>query len=217
MERRMDLIKNWILNNLPKDSTILEAGVADGSDTLFFARHFPNGKIYGFEPHESILNQAIEKVKHYNNVVLEQKALDHEIGQKEFYISDRFGDAWGSSSLLEPKDHLWFHKEITFKTTETVEAVCFDDWITENKIEKIDLAWLDMQGYEPLLLKNSPLAMSKIEYLYTEVSLIETYSEVTKYEEYKSMLLESGFEVVFEDLPWQDMGNVLFKKGNDNA
>ena len=95
--------------------------------------------------------------------------------------------------------------------------MCFDDWITENKIEKIDLAWLDMQGYEPLLLKNSPLAMSKIEYLYTEVSLIETYSEVTKYEEYKSMLLESGFEVVFEDLPWQDMGNVLFKKGNDNA
>ena len=71
-----------------------------------------------------------------------------------------------------------------------------------------------MQGYEPILLSNSPLAMSKIEYLYTEVSLIETYDKVMKYEEYRSMLLENGFEVVFEDLPWDDMGNILFKKNN---
>lgn len=212
MEERMDLIKNWILHNIPNDCIILEAGVADGSDTVFFAEHFPNGIIYGFEPHESIFNQAIEKIKNYDNVVVEKKALDYENAEKEFYISDRFGDVWGSSSLLEPKDHLWFHKEITFKTTETVEAVSLDDWITENNIDKIDLAWLDMQGYEPILLKNSPLAMSKIEYLYTEVSLIETYNEVTKYEEYKQMLLGSGFEVVFEDLPWEDMGNVLFRK-----
>ena len=24
--------------------------------------------------------------------------------------------------------------------------------------------------------------------------------------------MQRGFEIVFEDLPWQDMGNVLFKK-----
>lgn len=210
----MDLIKNWIVNNIPKDCIILEAGVADGTDTLFFANHFPKGKIYGFEPHEKIFNQAAEKVGRYNNVVLEKKALDYENREKEFYVSDRFGDVWGSSSLLEPKDHLRVHKDITFKDTETVESISLDDWISENNIDKIDLAWLDMQGYEPILLSNSPLAMSKIEYLYTEVSLIETYDKVMKYEEYRSMLLENGFEVVFEDLPWDDMGNILFKKNN---
>lgn len=46
----------------------------------------------------------------------------------------------------------------------------------------------------------------------TEVSLIDTYDGVIKYPEYKNWLIENDFSVVFEDLPYQDMGNVLFKK-----
>lgn len=206
------LIHKWAVRNIPSDCTILEAGVADGRDTLLFAREFPNGKIYGFEPVEGLFNQAVGKVKNHDHVVLEQKALDYESGKKDFYISKRSGRVSGSSSLLEPKDHLWFHKKVTFKTTETVDTVSIDNWIRENNIDKIDFAWLDMQGYEPILLKNSPLAMSKIECLYTEVSLIETYKSVMQYEEYKQLLFEHGFEVVDESLPWKDMGNVLFRK-----
>lgn len=205
-------IKNWILRNLKNECTILEAGVANGEDTLFFADSFPDGKIYGFEPIEDLYRQAYAKVYNKKNVVLKQAAIDYIDGYAEIYISDRYGEIWGSSSLFAPKDHLWFHEGITFKSTKTVKTIALDNWIKENGIEQIDLAWLDIQGYEPQLLKNSPLALSKIQFLYTEVSLIDTYSGVIKYPEYRDWLLENGFIIIFEDLPYKDMGNVLFKR-----
>ena len=112
--------------------------------------------------------------------------------------------------MLAPKDHLWFHQAITFKSSKTIKTIALDNWIKEKAINKIDLAWLDIQGFEPQLLKNSPIALSKIQFLYTEVSLIDTYEGVVKYPEYKDWLIQNGFKIIFEDLPYKDMGNVLF-------
>lgn len=207
-------IKQWIIQNLNKNSVILEAGIANGEDTLFFSEYFETGKIFGFEPDSKLFEQAKNKLINKDNVFIEQAALSYINSDEIFYISDRFDEAWGSSSLLKPKDHLWFHESITFKSTKIVKTIALDDWVEKIQIDKIDLAWLDMQGYEPILLKNSPLALSKINFLYTEVSLIDTYDGVIKYPEYKNWLIENDFSVVFEDLPYQDMGNVLFKKNN---
>jgi hypothetical protein len=46
--------------------------------------------------------------------------------------------------------------------------------------------------------------------IYTEVSLVETYEGVALYPELKAFLIEQGFVVKQEQLPWPDMGNVLF-------
>lgn len=205
-------IKNWILKNISKNCIILEAGVADGDDTLFFSKSFPDGKIYGFEPNDDLYTQAYNKTHDRKNVFLENAAIDFIDGYKELYVSDRYNESWGSSSLLKPKDHLWFHKAITFKSTQRVKTICLDNWTESKKINKIDIAWLDIQGYEPILLKNSPVTLSKIQFLYTEISLIDTYEGVVKYPEYKSWLLQNGFCVLFEDLQYKDMGNVLFQR-----
>ena len=39
-------------------------------------------------------------------------------------------------------------------------------------------------------------------------------NEFRSLEEYKSNMKEIGFEVVWEDLPWKDMGDVLFENIN---
>ena len=46
------------------------------------------------------------------------------------------------------------------------------------------------------------------------MSLIETYDNVILYPEYKKFLSENGFEIIEEELPWKDMGNVLLKNKN---
>ena len=74
--------------------------------------------------------------------------------------------------------------------------------------------WLDMQGLEPIVIKNYPNIVSKTKFIYSEVSLIETYENVVLYENFKSYMESINFKVVFEDLPWKDMGNVLFKNLN---
>jgi len=208
----MNIIHKWILENLSQTPTIVEAGVCDGLDTEFFARSFPNGKIYGFEPIPDLFNQALSLNDKYSNVVLNQLALGESTGTKKIYVSDRFGEKWGSSSILKPKDHLTFHKEITFNSELEVKTVNLDDWCQDNGIDKVDLMWLDLQGIEPLVIKSSPKIISKTTYIYSEVSLTETYENVIVYDKFKEYMLDIGFNIVFEDLPWQDAGNVLFEK-----
>ena len=86
---------------------------------------------------------------------------------------------------------------------------CFD-----NNINQVDIMWLDMQGSENEVIQSSPNIVSKTKYIYSEVSLIEMYEGVPLLEEYKTNMKKIGFEVVWEDLPWKDMGDVLFENIN---
>lgn len=209
-----NIIYKWILENLSETPNIIEAGVCDGLDTEFFAKSFPNGKIYGFEPISDLFQQAFDRNKNYLNVNLEQLALGEKTEEKDFYVSDRFGKKWGSSSILKPKKHIDVHKEITFNSKSTLKVVNLDEWCLDKEIDSVELMWLDMQGLEPIVIKNSPNIISKTKFIYSEVSLIETYENVVLYENFKSYMESINFKVVFEDLPWEDMGNVLFRNTN---
>ena len=209
-----NIIHKWILENLSQTPTIIEAGVCDGLDTEFFAKSFPNGKIYGFEPIPELFQQSLDRNKNYSNVNLEQLALGEMTEEKDFYVSDRFGKKWGSSSILKPKKHIDVHTEITFNSKSTLKVVNLDEWCSEKGIDLVEFMWLDMQGLEPIVIENSPNIVSKTKFIYSEVSLIETYENVVLYEDFKSYMESINFKVIFEDLPWEDMGNVLFKNLN---
>lgn len=210
----MNIIHNWILQNLSKTPIIIEAGVCDGLDTEFFAKSFPDGKIYGFEPIPELFQQSLKRNEKYSNVSLNQLALGEKTEKKNFYISDRFGEKWGSSSILKPKKHVEIHEEITFNTNSVLNVINLDEWTLHNNIDHVDLMWLDLQGIEPIVIKSSPNIISKTKFIYSEVSLIETYENVVLYENFKTYMESINFKVIFEDLPWEDMGNVLFENVN---
>lgn len=204
-------IYDWIFTNLKRDGVVVEAGVYNGQDTALFCQYFSEGMVYGFEPVRNAYKEAVSRTQHFSNVEIQNKALSDISGKAKMHYSDRFSDLWGSSSLLKPKDHLWFHPEITFNEEIEVETVNLDDWLENKQLEKVDLMWLDLQGSESVVLSAAPKTLSVTKYLYCEVSLIETYENVMKYPDFKHFLVSNGFEPVFEDLPWKDMGNVLFK------
>jgi FkbM family methyltransferase len=204
-------IRDWIKKNIPKEGIIVEGGMADGSDTLFFSEHLTKGAVYAFEPLPAFFFQAAKQLMMRTNVKLFNKALSEKTQNYTLYVSDQNGNTSCSSSILKPKDHLWFHPQVTFKQEVSVSGVNLDDWMKEQSISKIDLLWLDIQGAEPAVLRAAPQTLPKIRYIYTEVSLIETYETVLLYKDLKVWMTEQGFEVVFEDLPWKDMGNVLFR------
>lgn len=207
-------IQKWVTANLPRNGTVIEAGTCEGSDTLFFSYYFNDGKVYGFEPVKSLYNQTIQKVGNRPNVHVFNLALSDTTGASKMFVSDINGEVSASSSLMKPKDHLWYHPTVTFKSEEIVNTVNFDEWLsTRPEIDIIDLLWLDLQGSEPQVLRAAPNIMKKTRYLFTEVSNIETYEGVEKYEDFKIYLSELGFEVMSEEM-WPDMGNVLLKNNN---
>ena len=95
-----------------------------------------------------------------------------------------------------------------------VDTFTIDDWAQKYQVDKIDFAWLDLQGAEFKVLNGSPRIFSTINVLFTEVSLIETYSGVMLYPAFREWLESHKFQVVLEDLPYKDMGNVLFVRQN---
>lgn len=207
-------IHSWVRSNIKSDGIIIEAGACDGQDTVFFSNLLSSGKVYSFEPIAQLYNKAAQKLRGRTNVELHNKALSDTTAIRKMFVSDRFGADWGSSSFLSPKEHLQTNPEITFKSETDVESVLLDEFIASKDINHIDLMWLDMQGYEPVVLQCSPKALAMTRFLYTEVSLVENYEGLVKYPDYKKFLEDNNFEVIEEGLYWADGGNVLFKNNS---
>ena len=203
-------IHNFILKNLSNESIIIEAGAADGNDTVFFGKNFPNSKIYSLEPMSSLYNITFKKIQKFNNINLFKLAFSHTDGRMELNLAENQNQPWGSSSLLKPKLHLEIHPGITFNSKESVETIKFDSFLSMNNIESVDLLWLDLQGVEPDVLMASN-QLRKVKYIYSEVSVLENYENQILYEDFKKFMIASGYKVHFEDIRWEDGRNVLFK------
>lgn len=202
----LDLIQKYI----PENSVIFEAGAHEGHDTIRMAKQWPHATIYGFEPVPAIFDVLKNNVASCPNVHVVQKALSSKNEVVQMHISS--GRSNGSSSLLEPKDHLNFHPDINFNSSIAVETVTVDDFCTAQGIDKIDFMWLDMQGNEWPVLNACEKALAHVKVVFTEVSLIETYKGVMLYPAFKRWMESKGFKAVQEYLKWKDMGNVVFIK-----
>jgi len=200
--------KKIIAQYISKDPVIIEAGAHIGVDTEQFAWRFPKGKIFAFEPVPNLFLRLSENMQPYKNVDCIPSALSNEVGEFEMYVSGGVSD--GSSSLLPPKDHLIDHPDTTFDESINVTCITLDKWAQTNNIEKVDLLWLDLQGYELDVLKAGLTVLENVQAIYTEVNLKELYVGAPLYAELREWLEERNFKVELEDIPWEDGGNVLF-------
>ena len=203
-------IHNFILKNLSNESIIIEAGAADGNDTVFFGKNFPNSKIYSLEPMSSLYDITFKKIQNFNNIHLFNLAFSQTNGRMYLNLAENQNQPWGSSSLLRPKLHLEIHPGITFNSKKSVETIKLDSFLSMNNIESVDLLWLDLQGVEPDVLMASN-QLQKVKYIYSEVSVLENYENQILYEDFKKFMIDNGYKVHFEDIRWEDGGNVLFK------
>ena len=206
-------IKEFLLANLKTNPVIIEAGTASGYDTKTFCEMFPNGRIYGFEPIPELFKLATESVKNFNNVTINNKALSDRHGIVEMYVSDLDGEIVESSSILEPKAHITYHPRITFKQKINVEGILLDEFLEENNIIEIDLLWLDLQGFESFILKNSPKTLARTQDIFTEINLTDVYDGVTVWSQFEPYMESEGFKRIWDDIsPNVEAANALFKK-----
>jgi len=196
---------------LSSNPVIIDCGAHDGTDTIELAKVFKHSLICAFEPIEHLFNKLKARPNPQKNIKYYQLALADKNGAMDFYVSEGESDA--SSSLLEPQQHLVDHPKTVFNSKIIVRTSTLDSWAIENGIEKVDLLWLDMQGFELNMLRESKKILDTVSVIHTEVSTAETYKGVALYAAYRSFLEDRGFQVKIEAIPkgW-DMGNVLFVK-----
>jgi FkbM family methyltransferase len=193
---------------------IIEAGAGNGEDIERYSNLYPNGRLYTFEPNPEQYKHVYQLVGNKPNVKLYANALGEKTNDVlTFHISKNNGTPWGSSSLLKPKEHLKAHPSITFEETVSVKIVNLDDLVAKEQLTVIDFLELDIQGYEPIIVRSSPKTMSITKILYTEINTAEVYENNILYPEYKEMLEKIGFEEI--EISFDGMqGNAIFRNEN---
>lgn len=211
MNKKVEKISlDFIAEFLPVDPIIIEAGANIGRDSIKIAKKWPLGKIYSFEPVSELYEKLVSATLGFENIKTYKIALCDKVGKTTFNVCENVG---AISSLLKPEEILEKFSNAKFIDTE-IDCTTLDQWAKENKINHVDFMWLDLQGVELLVLKNSPKIMSNVKAIHIEVNLTSRYKNMTLYPEIKLWMESQGFYVAQESLHHVTWGDVLFVRSN---
>jgi FkbM family methyltransferase len=153
------ITKNSFLK-INKDDTIIDIGANVGLMTLQFAKLVPNGKVYAFEP----TFYALERLK--KNLEL-NPTLSVNVSVFNSFVSEFSNSnpnivafsSWKVNGERGANDHP-VHLG-TPKATDGVPAISLNDFVENNKLEKIDFIKIDTDGHEYEVFKGAAIAIAK--------------------------------------------------------
>lgn len=120
---------------------IIDIGAHIGYYTRIFSKLVgKKGVVYAFEPEEENFNLLKKNVKNLKNVKIIKKALSDREGFIDFYVSQ---NNTGLHSVL-PSD--------LRKNKISMPAQTLDSFVENEKIQKVDLIKMDIEGGEPFAL-----------------------------------------------------------------
>jgi FkbM family methyltransferase len=132
--------------NLPNDPVIVDIGANVGIISFYFAKRFPNAKIYAYEPHPinyANLIRGIEANGLTNVFPFNKAVLDDSDSEIEIYLNRENS---GASSVFYPTEDSAF-----------VDTITLEEIVAEHQIEKIDFLKIDCEGSEFEILENSEI------------------------------------------------------------
>lgn len=202
----MNYLEDIFIENISKEkiSTIFELGSRDLLDAKELSSYY-NSRVYAFECNPECISECKKNYAQFTptekeKVRLIEKAVSSENGYVEFYAIDmeKYNNI-GASSLLPldfsklPEDNIDYKRENPQKKIK-VEGVRLDTFIKQEKINKVDLLCMDLQGYELEALKSLGEELVKIKYIILECALKSTYVNGCNFQEINFYLNSLGFE-----------------------
>lgn len=153
------IIKNSFLT-IDKNATIIDIGANVGLMTLQFAKLVPNGKVYSFEP----TFYALERLK--KNLSLNPE-LNKNVTVINSFVSEISSDnpeiiafsSWKVNGERDENNHP-VHLG-TPKNAEGVPSVSLNDFVENQKPEKIDFIKIDTDGHEYEVFKGAEKVIAK--------------------------------------------------------
>jgi FkbM family methyltransferase len=159
-----------------------------------------------FEPVQSTFNILKEKVG--DRAVLINKAVGNE--NKKITMNIETANGGQSSSILNPKLHLYHYPHIQFHHIEEVDMVRLDDYV-QNK-EEYNFLNIDVQGYELEVLKGAKDFLNTVDYIMTEINNAELYENCALVDDIIAFLSPYGFKLVETNWSPDGWGDGFFIK-----
>ena len=136
--------------------------------------------IHMFEPLKECFDQIDNSINKYNV----------GLGSKKCTLEFNIAINKQSSSFLKPKLHLEKHSWVTFNEPKRLIHI---DTLDSYNIVDCNFLHMDTQGYELEILKGSEETLKYIDYIYTEINIMELYENCVQLEELDEYLKSKNF------------------------
>ena len=169
---------------------VLDVGANMGLTARAFCRLVgPNGKVFAFEPDPMTAELLRHNTRRFPQCVVMTAAVSDQPGQATFHVHPT---STAGSSLVALKND---HRKIT------VPCMSLDQVIDENKLTRVALVKIDVEGAEALVLKGfrQTLPRSRGLPLIVEFSPENLRNAGTSPEEFFQVLRDAGLDVASTD------------------
>lgn len=176
--------------------TIFDVGAFDGGTAQRYRRHFPQARIFSFEPSDAAYRQLEHALTGDRAFVATKAAVSDAPGEATFYIN-----AHDQTNSLLPN-----HQRVasiipesqsrTLSST-TVPVIRIDDFCRQHGVQTIDIMKMDIQGNELKALRGaeSLLKDGAIRLIYAEVMFSPQYQGQAYYHDIACYLYPFGYEL----------------------
>ena len=185
--------------------TIFDVGANRGVKITEFLKLFPSSLIYAFEPYTPLIKELEKQFLNNPNIRLFNIGISDKKKEMVFNVNKGVDT---SSFLTSNKTGLNSDKQV-----HTIEQVILpldtlDQIVLNEKIEKINILKLDIQGSELNALRGAEklLGESRIDIIFTEAYFIKQYIDQPLFYEIASYLQGFGYLL-------QDIYNPIYGKG----
>jgi FkbM family methyltransferase len=189
---------------------ILHIGGHYGQEMALYEKENIKNVVF-FEPVSKNFKVLAEKIG--NKALLINTALGSHVGKASMFVETVNNGQ--SSSVLEPHIHLKDYPNIVFEEKEEVEMNTLDNFLKERSdvnIDNYNMINIDVQGYELEVFKGAKEALTKIDYIKSEINKDEVYKNCAKVWELDAFLKPYGFKRVETDFDGGSWGDAFYIK-----
>jgi FkbM family methyltransferase len=184
---------------------IFDIGSCEAEDSIRLKQRFPNASVYAFEPLRRNVLAMQRNLTRFamSDVVVIPVALSDRDGTATFHVSsgrpDHIpgGGDWDygnkSSSLLPPARTTEELPWLKFEETIAVETLRLDTFCSSRSISSVDLAYIDVQGAELLVLDGAGDYLDRIGMIGMEVEAVELYAGQPLQDDVERFMAGRGF------------------------
>lgn len=174
--------------------TILDLGAHKGTFTAAAIRLLQPSRIWLVEPDPDLASGLKQRFQGDPRCQVVHGAITNVSGTVQLRINRQHR---GSSSILPSRREIGGTGKAAPVEQETVAVpgLTLDDLFSREKIGKVDLCKVDIEGAERLFIEGGKAALPRMHFIYLEVLFEELYEGCAQFEELHALLKERGFRL----------------------